>query len=92
MDELDQALRVAEETGEPLPPHQQARLEAAVSWVTESAIQAGTRLFAYAGAGALHLSSPIQRAFRDLVGSGQHLVATNETIDVWGRSLMEQQP
>ena len=92
MDELDQALRVAEETGEPLPPHQQARVEAAVSWVTESAIQAGTRLFAYAGAGALHLSNPIQRAFRDLVGSGQHLVATNEAIDVWGRSLMEQQP
>jgi len=92
MDELDQAMQVAEETGEPLPPQQQARLEAAVSWATESAVQAGTRLFAYAGAGALHLSSPIQRTFRDLVGSGQHLVATNEAIDVWGRSLLEQHP
>ncbi|MCS5637721.1 MAG: hypothetical protein NZ990_14470 [Myxococcota bacterium] len=90
MDELGRGLEIAEETGGPLPAPDQARIEAALSWATESAIQAGTRLFSYAGAGALHLSNPIQRAFRDLVGSGQHLVATNETLDTWGRSLLEQ--
>jgi hypothetical protein len=48
------------------------------------------RLFPYAGAGALHLSSPIQRTLRDVIGSGQHVIATNETLDAWGKALMEQ--
>ena len=91
-DEYRRSMEIAEQTGQPLPPHEVARLDAAVSWSTESAIQAGMSLFSFAGAGALHLSSPIQRAFRDLVGSGQHIVATNETLDIWGRTLLEQAP
>jgi len=88
MDELDLAL--AQSGDGPLEPHALARAEAAVGWATETAIQACTRLFPYAGAGALHLSNPIQRSYRDLIGSGQHLVATNETLDAWGRTLLEQ--
>ncbi|MAI78367.1 MAG: hypothetical protein CL917_05475 [Deltaproteobacteria bacterium] len=89
-DELDRAFDLVQKNKGPLSPHALARAEAAVSWATETSIQACTRLFPYAGAGALNLSSPIQRSYRDLIGSGQHLVATNETLDTWGKSLLEQ--
>ncbi len=88
MEELDRALAICEETEAPLSPHENARVEAAVGFATESTIQACTRLFPYAGAGALHLDHPIQRALRDVVGSGQHIVATNETLDLWGKALL----
>ncbi len=64
---------------------------AAIGFATESICQAAARLFPYAGAGALHLSNPIQRCFRDVLGSGQHIVATNETLEHWGKALMAQQ-
>jgi alkylation response protein AidB-like acyl-CoA dehydrogenase len=89
MDELDLAYHLAEKADGPLPAPALARAGAAVSWSTETAIQACTRLFPYAGAGALHLSNPIQRSYRDLIGSGQHLVATNEALDAWGLALLE---
>ena len=89
MDELDRAEAIAKETDAPLSGVDTARVEAAVGWSTETVIQACTRLFPYAGAGALHLDNPIQRAFRDVIGSGQHIVATNETLDKWGQALME---
>jgi hypothetical protein len=61
-----------------------------VGFATEAIVQAAVRLFPYAGAGSLQLSNPIQRAFRDLLGSGQHLIATNETLDHWGKSLVAE--
>lgn len=90
MDELDRAMLLATQSDGPLGAHDLARADAAIGWGTESVIQAALRLFPYAGASALHLNNPIQRCFRDLVGSGQHLVATNETLDNWGRSLLDQ--
>ena len=87
--ELDRAMEIAERTEAALPEDEQARLGAAIGFATESIIQAAMRLFPYAGAGALHLSNPIQRTFRDLVGSGQHIVATNETLEQWGQALMQ---
>lgn len=89
IDELDLAEAIAIETDAPLAGPHVARVEAALGWATETVIKACTQLFPYAGAGALHLDSPIQRAFRDLIGSGQHIVATNETLDKWGQALME---
>jgi len=89
MTEFDRAMEIAERTDSALDETELARLGAAVGFATESIVQAGMRLFPYAGAGALHLSNPIQRAFRDLVGSGQHLVATNETLEHWGQALMK---
>ena len=88
MTELDRALSIAEGTGEALDPFESARVGAAVGWATESICQAAMRLFPFAGAGALHLSNPIQRSFRDLLGSGQHIVASNETLEEWGRCLL----
>ena len=89
MDELDRGEAIATETDAPLAGADLARIEAAVGWATGTVIQACTQLFPYAGAGALHLDSPIQRAFRDVIGSGQHIVATNETLDKWGQALMD---
>jgi alkylation response protein AidB-like acyl-CoA dehydrogenase len=89
MDELDRAEAIANDTDAPLAGADSARVEAAVGWATETVVKACTQLFPYAGAGALHLDSPIQRAFRDVIGSGQHIVATNETLDKWGQALME---
>ncbi|MCH2173909.1 hypothetical protein MK489_24275 [Myxococcota bacterium] len=88
MTELDRAMEIAESRDSVLDPHETARLGAAVGWATESICQAATRLFPYAGAGALHLDHPIQRSFRDLIGSGQHIVVTNETLDQWGQALL----
>ena len=90
MDELRRALAVADASDAPLSPHDTARLDASIGWTTESIIQAAMRVFPYAGAGALHLSSPIQRTLRDVIGSGQHIVATNETLELWGKALMER--
>ena len=88
--ELDRAMSLADASEAPLLPHDQTRLEAAIGWATETIVQAAARVFPYAGAGALHLSSPIQRTMRDLIGSGQHIVATNETLDLWGKALLEK--
>ena len=91
MTELDRAVEIAERTDAPLDETELARVGAAVGYATESICQATTRLFPYAGAGALHLSNPIQRCFRDVMGSGQHIVATNETLEQWGQALMAQE-
>lgn len=88
MAELERAMEIAEQSDAALDDFEMARLGAAIGWATEAICQAATRLFPYAGAGALHLDSPIQRSFRDLLGSGQHLIATNETLDAWGRALL----
>lgn len=88
MSELDRAMEIAESSDAPIDETEMSRLGAAVGFATESTCQAAMRLFPYAGAGALHLSNPIQRTFRDLIGSGQHLVATNESLEYWGRALM----
>ena len=88
MTELERALEIAERSDATLDDFETARLGAAISWATEAICQAATRLFPYAGAGALHLEHPIQRSFRDLLGSGQHIIASNETLDQWGRALL----
>lgn len=89
MDELDRAESIADATGEPLADSDRARVDGAVAYATENIVHACMRLFPYAGAGALHMSSPIQRTFRDVVGSGQHIVASNETLDHWGAAMIE---
>jgi alkylation response protein AidB-like acyl-CoA dehydrogenase len=88
--ELDAAMARAKESDAAPGEAAVARLDASIGWATESIVQAATRLFPYAGAGALHLSNPIQRSFRDLVGSGQHLIATNETLEAWARVLLDE--
>lgn len=63
-------------------------LASVVAYCTESAVQAVTRLFHFAGAGALFTSSVLQRCFRDAVGSSQHLMASNAAFDRKGEALL----
>ena len=89
MTELERAMEIVEQSDAPLDEFETARLGGAIGWATEAICQSATRLFPYAGAGALHLDHPIQRSFRDLLGSGQHVIASNETLDDWGRALLQ---
>jgi len=86
--EFDRAMEIAERSDAMLDEFETARLGAAIGWATEAIGQAATRLFPYAGAGVLHLDHPVQRCFRDLLGAGQHIIATNETLDQWGHALV----
>ena len=90
--ELATAMEIARSGDGSLPERDRLRVEGSLSHATESVIQAAMRLFPFAGAGALHLSSPIQRALRDLIGSGQHYVASNLQIEEWGKALLETEP
>lgn len=61
---------------------------AMLTYCTESAVEAVTRLMNFAGAGALFSSSPLQRCFRDAHGSAQHLVASSISYDRFGQALL----
>ena len=87
--ELERAMDVLESVDGPLPDRDRIRVEGALAHATETAVQAATRLFPFAGASSLHLSNPIQRALRDLIGSGQHYVASNQQIEDWGKALLD---
>ena len=87
--ELERVMEVAESCEGQIPDGDRARVEGALAHATETAVQTATRLFPFAGASALHLSNPIQRAFRDLIGSGQHYAASNQQIEVWGKALLD---
>jgi alkylation response protein AidB-like acyl-CoA dehydrogenase len=87
--ELEGAMEIAESCDGPIPDRDRIRVEGALAHATESLVQAATRLFPFAGASALHLGSPIQRSLRDLIGSGQHYVSSNQQIEDWGRSLLD---
>ena len=89
MDELEHVMEVAEASDGPIPERDRIRVEGSLAHATESAVQAAIKLFPFTGASALHLSSPIQRALRDLIGSGQHYVASNQQIEDWGLALLD---
>lgn len=89
MSELDRAEQICDGNQQALSMQDRAQIDAAISYATETTIQACTQLVPYAGAGALHLDHPIQRALRDVIGSGQHLVATSESLDHWGSALLQ---
>jgi alkylation response protein AidB-like acyl-CoA dehydrogenase len=86
--EYERVFEIAQNNDSPIDEIEEARLGAAISWSTESVCQAALRLLPYAGAGAMHLDNSIQRTFRDLIGSGQHFMASNEALDHWGRALL----
>lgn len=61
---------------------------AAATYCTESATNAISHLFHFAGAGAIFTSSVLQRCFRDAHGSAQHHVVSNVVYDRFGQTLM----
>jgi alkylation response protein AidB-like acyl-CoA dehydrogenase len=72
-----------------LSAQEDARLAGALSFVTSSCADAVTRLFPFAGGSALHLSSPLQRAFRDVHGSTQHYLASSIAFERHASSTFE---
>lgn len=71
-----------------LTSREERSIVAMLTYCTESAVEAVTRLMNFAGAGALFSSSPLQRCFRDAHGSAQHLVASSVSYDRYGQLLL----
>ncbi len=71
-----------------LTPAGQQHIGAMLAYCTESAANAVSHLFHFAGAGALFSSSVLQRCFRDAHGSVQHAVASNTAYDRFGQTML----
>jgi len=67
-----------------LTPAEEQHVVSAMAYCTETAANAVSHLFHFAGAGALFDSSVLQRCFRDAHGSVQHHVASNIAYDKYG--------
>jgi alkylation response protein AidB-like acyl-CoA dehydrogenase len=65
-----------------------ARLGGVIACATDMVVGAVTNLFHFAGAGALFEASVLQRCFRDVVGSHQHLMASNTAFDRRGDEIL----
>ncbi len=72
-----------------LSPDEEQEIVAMTAFATESAANAVSHLFHFAGAGALFSSSILQRLFRDAHGSVQHHVASNIAYDRYGQRRLE---
>ncbi len=72
-----------------LTPGEEQHVVSALAYCTETAANAVSHLFHFAGAGALFDSSVLQRCFRDAHGSVQHHVASNIAYDKYGHQLLE---
>lgn len=71
-------------------PDVNARLGGVIACATDMVVGAVSRLFHFAGAGALFESSVLQRCFRDVVGSHQHLMASNIAYDRCGERILSR--
>ena len=72
---------------------EEARLRGSCGYLTDHLRLGVERLLNVAGAGAFAKSNPIQRLWRDLnVGSRHAFLATNPSLETYGRSLLGQDP
>lgn len=72
---------------------EEARLRGSCGYLTDHLRLGVERLLNVAGAGAFARSNPIQRLWRDLnVGSRHAFLATNPSLETYGRSLLGQDP
>jgi 3-hydroxy-9,10-secoandrosta-1,3,5(10)-triene-9,17-dione monooxygenase len=70
-----------------------ARLRGSCGYLTDHLRLGVERLLNVAGAGAFAKNNPIQRLWRDLnVGSRHAFLATNPSLETYGRSLLGQDP
>lgn len=72
-----------------LTPGQEQHVVSALAYCTETATNAVSHLFHFAGAGALFDSNVLQRCFRDAHGSVQHHVASNIAYDKYGHQCLD---
>ena len=71
-----------------LTPAEQNKVASMTAYGTELCAEVISRIFHFMGAGAIFDESILQRCFRDVHGSAQHLVASNEAFDRYGADLM----
>jgi alkylation response protein AidB-like acyl-CoA dehydrogenase len=72
LETLDDAWQTLAATAE-LSPRQRAGIALATGHALERAREIATAMFRLGGAGALHLSHPLQRCLRDIHAAGQHV-------------------
>jgi indole-3-acetate monooxygenase len=75
--------------GVPLPVDVQRAAMVAQTYVSETCLEVVSNLFRYGGGRALSLSNPMQRHLRNLFAARQHLAATEEHYEVFGRMLIQ---
>jgi alkylation response protein AidB-like acyl-CoA dehydrogenase len=68
--------------------HDNLRVAGALSYGTMSVTEAISRIFPFAGAGALHRANHLQRCFRDIHGSSQHYLASNSAYERYAQALL----
>ena len=76
-------------TGE-VTSHDNLRVAAALSFGTMSVTEAISRIFPFAGAGALHRANHLQRCFRHIHGSSQHYLASNSAYERYGQARLHR--
>ncbi|HLF76508.1 MAG TPA: acyl-CoA dehydrogenase family protein [Dehalococcoidia bacterium] len=74
--------------GQTPEPRLQAEIRATSVYVTEECIDVATQAFRYAGGGALQSSNLLQRIWRDITASGQHVAVNDEGYEEYGRHLL----
>lgn len=92
---LEDAIKVAtQDDGASFDPTQvsavAARLRGVCAYATESALVIGGRALRYAGAGAVLSDHPLQRIYRDLTVSAQHVMVSDESYEALGKIALEQ--
>lgn len=71
-----------------LSQDEQNKVVATVSYGTELCAAAVSHIFHFLGASILFEENVLQRCFRDVHGSAQHLVAANTSYDAFGADLL----
>jgi hypothetical protein len=72
---------------------EEARLRGSCGYLTDHLRLGVEKLLNVAGAGAFAKSNPIQRLWRDInVGTRHAFLATNPSLETYGRSLLGQDP
>ena len=71
-----------------LTPAEENRVTATTAYGTELCAEVVSNVFHFLGASAILDGSILQRCFRDVHGSAQHLVASNEAYERYGADLL----
>lgn len=65
-----------------------AKLKAVCAYATEQSLAIGGRAFRYAGAAAVHERHALQRVYRDLAVSAQHVMVSDAAFEDYGKAIM----
>ncbi len=84
---LEEAWELCQANGQ-LTASQENKVTATTAYGTSLCAEVVSHLFHFLGATAIFDDSILQRCFRDVHGSAQHLVASNEAYDRYGGDLL----